>query len=71
MYPQVNFDFVQWSNVDCVVDTSYYDRWLAICLVPLGLLVAVLILYLLPKYIQSVREREMDMVRPCSHWLML
>lgn len=49
----INFDFVSISSAECVVDAGYYKKFLLSILVPLGIVLGLLILYLVPKYLTS------------------
>lgn len=72
----LNFDFIQWSGVDCVVQTRFYDRLLAICLTPMIILTVVLLFFLLPRILvmpsrlsqeDRVCRKHVDSVRLTAH----
>lgn len=44
-----NLDFIKASSVDCVVPTTYYAKFLAMSIAPIGIVAAVFFVYLLPK----------------------
>jgi hypothetical protein len=49
-----NFDIVQWTRVGCVVNTTYLDKHLVVAITPLAIFFAILLGYLLPRYLRLV-----------------
>ena len=54
----LNFDFIQWSSVACVVSANFYSKFITICLIPIGILIVVFILYWIPRYVRNLRQNE-------------
>lgn len=50
LFNVANFDLVQWTRFGCVVDTDYYDKHLAVTVLPIVAFAGILIFYLIPKY---------------------
>jgi hypothetical protein len=51
-----NLDFLRWSNIDCVVTMTYYERYLIVIMMP-GFLFLVLVgFYLVPMYVLDMRD---------------
>jgi len=46
-----NLDFVQFSSIDCIIQTSYFDRLWASCAIPIIIILLLLFFYLIPSYI--------------------
>jgi len=57
-FTMLNFDFIQWSSVGCVVSTHFYTKFLAITMAPLAILVLVFLFYWVPRYIRSVQTEQ-------------
>ena len=55
-----NFDFILSSaiSVDCIGGYNYYSKYIMIVITPLGILVGILVLYLLPKYLECACFRH-------------
>jgi IPT/TIG domain/Transient receptor potential (TRP) ion channel/Tyrosine-protein kinase ephrin type A/B receptor-like len=54
----VNFDFIQWSNAGCAVNVDFYDKYLAVTLTPIAVMMLVSLFYLLPRYIKQLHQNE-------------
>eukprot|EP01006_Ploeotia_vitrea_P035745 TRINITY_DN65931_c10_g3_i2.p1 TRINITY_DN65931_c10_g3~~TRINITY_DN65931_c10_g3_i2.p1 ORF type:complete len:506 (+),score=273.25 TRINITY_DN65931_c10_g3_i2:97-1614(+) len=59
-----NFDFFQWSSVDCVVTTNFYDKYIITVVTPLLLFVIVLLVFLVPLYVKHIwRQDDFELKR--------
>jgi len=54
----LNFDFIQWSSIGCVVNADYYTKFLAITITPIAVLILVFLFYWVPRYIRSVQRHD-------------
>jgi hypothetical protein len=52
-----NFDLVQWTRVGCVVETNFYSKQLMVCILPVAFFTALVLFYLLPKYLMRFKGR--------------
>jgi hypothetical protein len=53
-------DFIPWQSVGCVTSLTYYSRYLTITLVPMGLVLMLCLLFLLPLWRASKRSKMED-----------